>query len=490
MFETAELGKKISKEQMQKEIPKIRTALLEVQKKLGYSDISVILLISGVEGAGKTEFANALLEWMDPRGIQVHALGEPSDEERNRPRFWRFWRILPPKKKMGIFLTSWYSEIIVNRVFKKIEKNTFIKELDRITEFEKMLSNEGVHLIKFWFHLAKEVQRERLKKLEQDPDTRWRVTKIDWKFFAKYNRFRKISETAITKTHTDDIPWHIVEATDKRYRTITAAKIILDTLNRRLSQQKEKVKREVNPKISKIGKINIIKKLDLSLILDDKTYKEELEKYQGELNLLTRKMRNAHRSLMLVFEGPDAAGKGGAIRRLTQAMDARIYRVVSFAAPTDEERSHPYLWRFWINLPQCGNVSIYDRSWYGRVLVERVEGFCATEEWQRAYAEINAFEEQLTDFGTMVIKFWVAISPEEQLRRFKDRDKTPYKQYKLTDEDWRNREKWDAYEIAASEMIEKTSTVPAPWVLVEGVNKNWARMKVIKTVCKRLKQEI
>ncbi len=490
MFETAELGKKISKEQMQKEIPKIRTALLEVQKKLGYSDIAVVLLIGGVEGAGKTEFANILLEWMDPRGIQVHALGEPTDEERNRPRFWRFWRILPPKKKMGMFLTSWYTEIIVNRVFKKIDKNTFIKELDRIIEFEKMLSNEGVLLIKFWFHLAKEMQRERLKKLEQDPDTRWRVTKIDWKFFAKYNRFKKISETAIMKTHTGDTPWHIVEATDKRYRTITAAKIILDRLNQRLSQQKEKVKTEVNPKISKIEKINIIKKLDLSLTLDDKTYKEELLKYQGELNILTRKMRNANRSLILVFEGPDAAGKGGAIRRLTQAMDARIYRVVSFAAPTDEERAHPYLWRFWRNLPQSGNVSIYDRSWYGRLLVERIEGFCTKEEWQRAYAEINSFEEQLTDFGTMVIKFWIAISSEEQLRRFKDRDKTPYKQYKLTDEDWRNRKKWDAYEIAACDMVEKTSTDHAPWVLVEGVNKNWARMKVIKTVCEKLKQEI
>ncbi|MDO8735104.1 MAG: polyphosphate:AMP phosphotransferase [Elusimicrobiota bacterium] len=488
MFKSAELERTISKANYHKKVPNIRTALLEIQKKLGYSNTAVVLLIGGVEGAGKTEFANTLLEWMDPRGIQVHALAEPTDEERNRPRFWRFWRILPPKKKMAILLTSWYSDVIVNRVFKKINKETFIEKLKRIAEFESMLANENVLLIKFWFHLSKQRQKERLEKLEQDPDTRWRVTKTDWKFFAKYDRFKKVSETAIMKTHSANSPWNVIDATDKRYRTITALNIILETLNRHLVKQKEK--QEIKPKIPKLVKVNIIRKLDLGLSLDEKTYKNALDKYQGTLNLLTRKMRTANRSLILVFEGPDAAGKGGAIRRLTQAMDARIYRVISFAAPTDEERAHPYLWRFWRNLPQLGKVSIYDRSWYGRVLVERIEGFCTDEEWKRAYAEIKAFEEQLSDFGTLVLKFWIAISPEEQLKRFKDREKTPYKHYKLTDEDWRNRKKWDAYETAAVEMIEKTSTEQSPWILVEGNDKNFARMKILRIVCKKLEGAI
>src|SRR5262245_21599234 len=194
--------------------------------------------------------------------------------------------------------------------------------------------------------------------------------------------------------------------------------------------------------------------------------------------------------MLLVFEGPDAAGKGGSIRRLTQAMDARLYQVISVAAPTDEERAHPYLWRFWRHLPRMGRVTIYDRSWYGRVLVERVEGFCRTADWQRAYGEINAFEKQLTDFGVILIKFWLTISPEEQLARFKDRQTTPYKQYKITEEDWRNRNKWDFYEAAACDMIEKTSVETAPWVLVEANNKEWARIKVLKSIVRRLKEEL
>jgi polyphosphate kinase 2 (PPK2 family) len=191
-----------------------------------------------------------------------------------------------------------------------------------------------------------------------------------------------------------------------------------------------------------------------------------------------------------LVEGPDAAGKGGVIRRITQSMDARLYRLMSVAAPTDEERARPYLWRFWRALPRVGRSTIYDRSWYGRVLVERVEGFAAAEEWRRAYGEINAFEEQLAGAGTIIRKFWIALSADEQLKRFKDRQVTPYKQYKITEEDWRNRAKWGAYEAAACDMIERTSTEHAPWVLVEGNDKLWARVKVMKTVVEALEKEL
>jgi polyphosphate kinase 2 (PPK2 family) len=201
-------------------------------------------------------------------------------------------------------------------------------------------------------------------------------------------------------------------------------------------------------------------------------------------------MQAAERSMILVFEGPDAAGKGGAIRRVTGALNAHIYRVISVAAPTDEELAHPYLWRFWRHLPRRGRVTIYDRSWYGRVLVERIEGFASSAEWRRAYSEINDFEEQLTEAGNIIMKFWIAITADEQLQRFQDRQTTPYKQYKLTEEDWRNREKWDAYEAAACDMVERTSTTHAPWTLVEGNDKQWGRVKVVETVSQRLREEL
>jgi polyphosphate kinase 2 (PPK2 family) len=241
------------------------------------------------------------------------------------------------------------------------------------------------------------------------------------------------------------------------------------------------------PALPRPAKFNVIRQLDLAAAtMDEATYEQQLSRQSAKLARLVRKLHEAGRSMILAFEGPDAAGKGGVIRRLTAAMDPRLYRVISVAAPTDEEAAHPYLWRFWRHLPRQGRVTIYDRSWYGRVLVERLEGFAGRDEWSRAFAEINEFEAQLSEFGTVVLKFWLAISPEEQLRRFQDRETTPYKQYKITEEDWRNRRKWDAYEAAACDMIERTSTSDAPWVLVEAEDKRWARIKVLRTVSRRL----
>ena len=191
-----------------------------------------------------------------------------------------------------------------------------------------------------------------------------------------------------------------------------------------------------------------------------------------------------------MFEGLDAAGKGGAIRRVTQALDARQLPRLPVAAPTDEEKAQPYLWRFWRHLPRTGHVAIFDRSWYGRVLVERVEGFASEDEWLRAYGEINDFEEELADDGIVVVKFWLAISKEEQLRRFEEREQSAFKRFKITDEDWRNREKWDEYDDAVNDMVDRTSTPQAPWTLVEAEDKHWARVKVLKTLCDRLTREL
>ena len=490
MFESAEIGHKIDKAEFKREEPKVRTAMLAVQKRLGASDLAVAIVIGGVEGAGKAETVNRLLEWLDARGVRVHALWDATDEERERPPMWRFWRLLPAKRNMGIFFGSWYSMPIVDRVFNRTSDAEFDQAIDRVVELERMLSQEGTLVLKFWMHLSRKIQKKRLKELEDDPGQAWRVTKTDWKFFKKYDRFVKISERALRRTSTAEAPWHIVEATNARYRDLTVARTLLAAIEERLDGIEGAKPHDTTPDRPKPRPLNVINQLDFTKALPDKQYDEEIDQWQGKIALYTRRLYEQKKSMVLVFEGPDAAGKGGAIRRVIGPMDARSYEMVSVAAPTDEERARPYLWRFWRNLPRLGRVTIFDRSWYGRVLVERIEGFCTREDWQRAYAEINAFEEQVTEFGTILRKFWLAVSPEEQLRRFKERETTPYKQYKLTEEDWRNREKWDAYVAAACDMVERTSTHDAPWVLVEANDKNYARIKVLKTVAGALEDAV
>ncbi len=490
MFETAEVGNRVDKVVYKREEPKLREQLLEAQKKLADSPLAVVVLVGGVEGAGKTHTVNQLLEWRDARGIETHAMGEPSDEERDRPPMWRFWRLLPPRGRMGIFLGSWYTDPIVERAFKENSQSGFDQALGRIVDFEEMLGHENVLLVKIWLHLGKELMKKRFKKLESDPLTKWRVTKQDWKYFRKYDKFREVAERAIRRTSTAGAPWHIVEATDWRYRNIIVGRTLTDAITGRLGEIARAGKPEHLPDRPKPPKVNLLRNLDYSKSIPEDKYEKRLEKLEGEINLLTRRLYEKCRSMTVVFEGPDAAGKGGAIRRLRAGMDVRDTRVIAVSAPTEEERAHPYLWRFWGHLPRLGKITIYDRSWYGRVLVERIEGYCAKEDWQRAYAEINAFEEQLANFGTILVKFWLAVTPEEQLRRFKEREDTPYKHYKITEEDWRNRAKWDAYEASAIEMFEKTSTPGAPWTLVEAVDKNFARVKVLETIVRRLKKEL
>jgi polyphosphate:AMP phosphotransferase len=491
MFETAEIGNSIDKADYNRDVPLVRSALLGAQKQLGGADLSVVVVIGGVEGAGKGDTVNLLLAWMDARGIETHALWDATEEERERPPMWRFWRVLPAQRRMGIFFGSWYTQPIIDHAFERTGRSRFDQSLERIVEFERMLHHENTLLVKFWLHLSRASQKAHLKELEADPRHRWRVRKRDWKFFKRYDSFRAVSEHAIRRTSTGEAPWTIVEAADARYRNLAVTRTLLAALQDRLKQAAAPAPPPAPPPPAlRPPAVNIINRLDMSLTIPRQTYETELLEHQGRLGLQVRRLTKAGRSLLLVFEGPDAAGKGGAIRRLTGAMDARFYQVMAVAAPTDEERAHPYLWRFWRTLPHLGRVAIYDRSWYGRVLVERVEGLCAPDDWQRGYGEINAFEEQLTDFGLLLLKFWLAITPEEQYRRFQDRETTPYKQYKLTAEDWRNRAKWDAYEAAACDMIEKTSTAEAPWVLVEANNKEHARIKVIRTVVEHLEANL
>lgn len=492
MFESAELGHSVDKETYDKEVPALREALLDAQYDLlKASKFPLIILIGGVEGAGKGETVNLLSEWMDPRHIRAHAFGPPTDEERERPPFWRFWRALPPKGKTGIFFTSWYADPILQRAYRQTRSADLDQAMEEIRRFERMLAAEGALILKFWFHLSKEAQRERLTRLESRAKTRWRVTARDWKHFEMYDRFRKISERALRETSTAEAPWIVVEGTDSRYRSLTVGKAILNAVRRRLDEKYTKpTETHTAPFIAPVDNVDIIQRLDLSQRLDKEQYEDELAKYQRKLALLTRTPGYENISLIAVFEGADAAGKGGAIRRVTGALDARQYRIVPIAAPTEEERAQPYLWRFWRHVPRRGTLTIFDRSWYGRVLVERVEGFCSEADWMRAYTEINDFEEMLIRHRTVLVKFWLQTSQEEQLRRFKERESVSFKRFKITEDDWRNREKWGAYERAVCDMIDRTSTEIAPWTLVEAEDKLFARVKVLRVLADAVEKAI
>ncbi len=494
MFESAEMGHALEKAAYARRVPKLREALLETQLAiLERSKFPVLVLINGVEGAGKGETACLLSEWMDPRHIITHGFGDLTDEERARPPMWRFWRALPPKGNVGLFFGSWYTNPILGRVLGTMKRGAYETDLDRIVNLEQMLSNEGVTLVKLWFHLSKAQQKKRLCALERDERTRWRVTKRDWEFFGLYDKFRSVSEAVIRRTSTGHAPWHIIEGNDPRYRSLESATVLLDAMERSLAAldakalPSEKVRAaSTTPATLVIDHKNLVNGIDLSQKLPRAKYDRELDRLQGKLNVLSRHRRIGKVGVVALFEGSDAAGKGGAIRRVTQALDVRSYHVVPIAAPTDEERAQPYLWRFWRHMPRKGRLTIFDRSWYGRVLVERVEGFCAENDWRRAYAEINDFEEQLVASGLVVCKFWLQISKAEQLRRFEAREKTGFKRYKITDEDWRNRKNWEAYETAAAEMVDRTSTERAPWTLVAAEDKHHARIHVLRTLVDRL----
>ncbi len=490
MFESAELGHSISRNEWKKELPPLREALLDAQLELIQSrKFQVVIVVAGIDCAGKGETVNILNEWLDPRHVETHALRELTDEERERPEMWRYWRALPPRGKIGIFIGTWYSPPLLENVYAKTKNAELDQQLERIVHFEKMLCDEGALVLKFWLHLSKDQQKKRLKKLENNPLTRWRVTGTDWEHYKLYDKFRQVSERMLRTTSTPQSPWTIVEGTDPHYRYLTIGKAVLNALRGRLdSTAPSSAPEPVPPIMPAVDDLLILRTLNLDKKLYKKRYESELEKWQGKLNLLTRDPDFRKLSVVITFEGNDAAGKGGSIRRITQALDARQYRVIPVAAPTDEEKVQPYLWRFWRYLPRKGKFSIFDRSWYGRVLVERVENFCSRNDWLRAYGEINDFEEQMVRNRTVITKFWLSISKEEQLKRFNEREKTGFKRFKITDEDWRNREKWDEYEVAACDMIDHTSTEIAPWNLVEANDKYHARIKVLKTICQNIEK--
>jgi polyphosphate:AMP phosphotransferase len=484
MFESAEIGRCIDKETFEAEAPVLREALLEVQYELQQQGkFAVLILINGIEGAGKGETVKLLNEWMDARLIQVNTFDRQTDEELARPSAWRYWRQLPPKGRIGIFFGNWYSQMLQGRVHGRIKGAVLDQSIDRTLELERMLCDEGTLIFKFWFHLSKQHMKARLKALQDDPLHSWRISPLDWQQSKTYGKFVRVGERVLRRTSRDYAPWYVVEGVDEYYRSLTVGRILLNGLQAALKAQSRPLPHpHAAPLTASLDERGLLDSLDMSQELDKDSYNEQLVIEQARLSSLMRDKRMRRHSLVTVFEGNDAAGKGGAIRRVIGALDPRQYRIVPVAAPTEEERAQPYLWRFWRHIPPRGMFTLFDRSWYGRVLVERVEGFCSTGDWLRAYGEINDFEEQLSDAGVVLVKFWLAIDQQTQLERFKEREQIPFKRFKITEDDWRNRDKWPLYRDAVGDMVDRTSTQSAPWTLVEANDKRFARIKVLRTI--------
>jgi len=484
MLDAAEQGLTLTDRAYERQLRTLRPALLKAHFALQATRRQVLVIVSGSDGAGKGELVHRLNEWLDPRGITTTAFWDHSDEEAERPHFYRFWRAMPGAGKIGVFFGSWYTRPIIDRVAKLRRKREFIPELDRIVAFERMLADGGVHVLKLWMHLSKPAQRQRLKELAKAG----RLGPDDRKHFKQYDRFREVSEQALEHTHQPQAPWHAIDATDRRHREVTVAKLLVAALEHAATVDAPKRRARVAAPAPRtwVPGPSLLDQVDLTQRLTVSQYERELPQLQERLSRLAWRARDAKVPTILAFEGWDAAGKGSAIRRVTQSLDPRLYRVVGIAAPTDEERAQHYLWRFWRHIPRDGRITIFDRTWYGRVLVERVEGFAPVADWDRAYFEIDAFERQLVDHGAALGKFWIHISPAEQLKRFEERQRVAWKRHKITDEDWRNRKKLPAYKAAVDEMLARCSPSEAPFTVVAGNDKRFARVQILRTIVERL----
>lgn len=493
MLSKLDLSREVSKSDYREAKAGLEMGLAEMQRRAHRLGIPVVVVFEGWDAAGKGTLINELILPLDPRGISVRTTQSPNEEEALRPFLWRFWCHIPARGRITVFDRSWYRRVTVDRVSGSVRGEGLVQAYADILSFERQLADDGVVIVKFFLHISQEEQERRFKRLEQGKSTAWRVTKGDWKRHRRYAEYVEAYEDLLGRTDTESAPWTVVEAHDRRWATLKVFATLQTALERRIAEREAAL--AARPESEGVGassggdarlpaylRASVLDQADLSKTMTRKVYERRLEAGQERLRELEYEIYRRRVPVVLAFEGWDAAGKGGNIKRLTAKLDPRGYEVVPVAAPNDVEKAHHYLWRFWMEMPKAGHITVFDRSWYGRVLVERVEGFCREPEWRRAYREINEMEHHLANAGAVVLKFWLHIDREEQLRRFREREKTPYKQWKITPEDWRNREKWEVYQAAVDEMLYRTSTPYAPWCVVESNCKWHARVKVIESV--------
>lgn len=488
MLEVCEVGNKVSRDDYKAAIPALRVGLINAQYDLQDADFPVVIWIAGDDRIAANELVNVLNEWMDSRFADTHVFSEPTEEERQRPQLWRLWRSLPPKGRAAFFVGG-LMRAAIQRANDEIDEPQFSIWLRHIANMQNELVADGALILKFFLHTPAKEQKKRLKKASKDPQAGWQVDQRDWTTLDSLGPVLPVAERILRETSGPGAPWTIVESTDARYRDLTVARTILAALTGRLAQEKT-AGQGVALAETVFGDFdaaaNVLSGVDLTQTLSKEDYRKELAREQAKLRELSIEARNRGVSTVLAFEGWDAAGKGGVIRRITGALEAGDYRVIPVAAPTAEERKYHYLWRFWRDLPPAGKTVIFDRTWYGRVLVERLEGFATPAEWQRAFDEINDFEAQMVEYGYYVAKFWMHISPEEQLARFKAREDTPYKKHKITEEDYRNRDRWDEYVRAVDQKVLRTTSDRAQWHVIPANNKQFARIATLKAINKGL----
>ena len=493
MLEKIDLSKKVDKKTYRRVMDEAEEKLGLLQRECKDAGIPVILVFEGMGAAGKGVQINRLIQALDPRGFDVYACDRPTEDEQMRPFLWRYWTKTPAKGRIAVFDRSWYRSVQVDRFDGLTREDKLGDAYQDILSFEKQLCDDGTVIMKFFLYIDKDEQKKRFKKLEGSKETSWRVTEEEWNRNKDFDRYLKMNEEMLEKTDTDYAPWVIIEAVDKDYAALKIVSTVMDRLEYELEHRRPEDGKQAQRQESKTRerfKNGVLSGIDLSKSLTEEEYKTRLKKLQKRLAELHSELYRLRIPVVIGFEGWDAGGKGGAIKRLTSNLDPRGYRVNPTAAPNDIEKVHHYLWRFWNSVPKAGHIAIFDRTWYGRVMVERIEGFCSEAEWRRAYQEINEMESHMANAGAVVLKFWLHIDKDEQERRFRERQANPAKQWKITDEDWRNREKWDQYEEAVNEMLIRTSTTYAPWIVVEGNDKRYARVKVLQTVVDALEKKV
>ncbi len=494
MLKDIDLSRKIKKDEYKLAKDQLELDLTALERRARELGIPVLMVFEGWNAAGKGTLINKLIQPMDPRGFTVHAMRQPTQEEQMRPFLWRYWTRLPARGRIAIFDRSWYRRVLDDRLEGRVDRLQVAQAYEDIEDFERLLATDGTLILKFFLHISKQEQAERFEDLASNPATAWRVTPSDLEHHALYEQTVGAVDEMLARSDADFAPWVVVESHDRRFATLKILTTVVNALRRHIAARELQVEREkLEPPVTPLPQsisTSMLDKVDLSLSLERATYRKRLKAAQVRIRQLHHELYTRRIPVVLVYEGWDAAGKGGNIRRLTQSLDPRGYEVIPIAAPNDLEKAHHYLWRFWTRFPKAGHIAIFDRSWYGRVMVERIEGFCSQAEWRRAFREINEMERSFTNFGTVLLKFWIHIDQDEQLQRFEARQDNPHKRWKITEEDWRNREKWGDYRVAVDQMLLRTSTPQAPWHVIESNCKLHARVKAIETVIEAVEKRL
>lgn len=474
-------------EELKARLKAAREKLAGQQTLIKEHKLPVLVLVEGWGTAGKGSVIGQMIRNIDPRFFKVAPMDQPTEEEKRKPFLCRYFTKIPEAGKFMFLDSGWMDEVTRNRVHGEMDQKTYEQRIDSIRRFERQLTDNGYLVMKFFCHISEKEQKKRIEDLVEEIDTRWRVSENDKWQNKHYEKCLEVFDRYMEDTNNPSAPWYVIDAKSKKWAELQALEILTQGIEIALQNQSLAVPllQNVFPleKVPKLAEIPLENKS-----LSDEEYKEELARLQNHLKELHNRLYRKKVPVVIVYEGWDAAGKGGNIKRITEALDPRGFEVQPIASPEPHEKARHYLWRFWMRLPKTGHIAIFDRSWYGRVMVERLEGFCSENDWKRAYNEMNEFEKELHDWGAVIIKFWVQIDKDTQLARFTDRQNTPEKQWKITDEDWRNREKWDEYEVAVNEMIQKTSTTFAPWHILESVDKKYARIKALKIVIEELEK--